>query len=139
MCCVVPQAVMCRAGVSHFLPLMTRTLLFGAPTDNSIANALSHAAQDIAESLTCHSKSPSAGAGTAAAAAASLDDDSTGMSARARGSLQMLLKLLLSGLAGLTHAELHSVAGQLLRLAGQTAEDAEAQKLSAQLRCVMHA
>ena len=109
---------------------MLRVLLFGAPSDSSIREALTQAALDLCATLLVQDKA------SAPAAAA------------CPGSFQTLLKAVMWGAASLTSAELLCAVRQLLQFAGQSADDARAAELARQIRqvssvcwlstCVLH-
>lgn len=91
--------------------------MLGTPSDSSVADALAQAAQDIAQGLPGHSNE---------------------ITPRASGSLQALLKAVLWGFASLTQAQLHAAANHILRLAGQSGDEAAVDELSQQIPYVLH-
>lgn len=108
---------------AHAHPLllsMLRVLLFGAPADSSMAEALTQAALDVSQDLPGQ-RSASASAATAAACP---------------GSLQALLRVVMCGAGSLTHAELLDAASHILQLAGHPADDVMVAELSQQIRQV---
>lgn len=98
---------------------MLRVLLFGAPADSSVAEALSQAAQGVFQALPGHSSASAAAAAKACP-----------------GSLQGLLRVVMWGAASLTHAELADAASQILQLAGQPQDDVMVAELSQHIRQV---
>ena len=106
-------------GRSLLLPVL-RVLLFGAPADRIVADALSQAALGVFQALPGHS---SASAAAPAAEACP-------------GSLQRLLRVVMWGAASLTHAELAEAASQILQLAGQSTDDVTINQLSQHIRQV---
>lgn len=97
---------------------MLRALLFGAPADSSVADALSQAALSVFQALPGHSSaSPAAEA--------------------CPGTLQGLLRVVMWGAASLTHAELAGAASQILQLAGQLPDDVMVAELSQHIRQVL--
>lgn len=98
---------------------MLRVLLFGAPADSSVAEALRQAALGVFQALPGHSS-----ASPAPAAEACPD------------TLQGLLRVVMWGAASLTHAELAGAASQILQLAGQPLDDVMVAELSQHIRQV---
>ena len=93
-----------------------RVLLLGSPTDNSTADSLAQAAQEIIQDLQSQS------------------EDSLPAAPHALQNVQALLAVVMAGLASLTQAELHGAARQILRLAVGCVDDAAVSELSQQIR-----
>lgn len=102
--------------------LLLRVLLFGAPADSSVAEALNQAALGVFQSLPGQSSASPALAAEACP-----------------GSLQGLLRVVMWGAASLTHAELAAAASQILQLAGEPADDVMVAELSQHIRQVQNA
>ena len=115
--CVCIQA---HRYASQAAPLLSvlRVLLFGAPADNNMADALTQAALDVCQALPGQNS-----ASSSAPAAAACPD-----------SLQALLRVVMWGAASLTHAELADAASQILQLAGQPMDDVMVAELSQHIR-----
>lgn len=95
-----------------------RVLLHGAPSDSTIAAALQDAALEIALGL------PQQGN----------DAPKACSTAQSQSSLQALLTVLMWGLAGITQAQLHVAAREILHLVGACVTDTAIKQLSQQLR-----
>ena len=97
-----------------------RVLLYGAPANSSMADALAQAALDVRQAL------PGQGSASSSAPAAAVCPD----------SLQGLIRVVMWGAASLTHAELTDAASQILQLAGQPADELMVAELSRHIRQV---
>ena len=108
-----------RASQARPLVSSLRLLLFGAPTDSSMADALTQAALKVCQALPGHSSASSS---------------SSSAEAVCCGALQGLLRVVMWGAASLTHAELAAAASQILQLAGQIADEVTIAELSGHIR-----
>ena len=146
LCCAVPGCISCASEYIHDFagtcnsnrpdpasvhtdpcasqakPLVSvlRVLLFGAPADSSMADALTQAALHVCQALPGHSSA------TPSVPAVAVPP----------GSLQGLLRVVMWGAASLTHAELADAASQILQLAGQSTDEMTVAELSRHIRQV---